>query len=125
MTKARPENRPMHGQKDLFSNLVDCGPAADKFDAPVELGLLQRIVVAGFHVLTTRKTRQALEGLERVHLRDIGLEPSDIDRAVQETADQASDEFARRLHGRWHTADQGAGSLNAEIKCLLSAGGGQ
>lgn len=125
MTKARSENRSTHGQKALFSNLVDCGLAADKFDAPVELGLLQRIVVAGFHVLTTRKTRQALEGLERVRLRDIGLVPSDIDRAVQDTADKASEEFARRLNGRWHTADQGAGSLNAEIKCLMCAGRGQ
>ncbi|MEW2915810.1 hypothetical protein AB1A64_01935 [Ruegeria sp. ANG10] len=122
MTKARPENFPTHGQKDLFSDLVDHGPAADKFDALVELGLLQRIVVAGFHVLTTRKTRQALEGLERVRLRDIGLEPSDIDRTVRDTADQAAEEFARRLHGRWHTAVQSAGSLNAEINCLACAG---
>ncbi|CUK17132.1 hypothetical protein RUE5091_04087 [Ruegeria denitrificans] len=122
MTKARPENCPTHGQKDLFSNLVDCGPAADKFDASVELGLLPRLVVAGFHALTTRKTRQALKGLERVRLRDIGLDPDDIDRAVQETADQASEEFARRLHGRWHSADHVAGSLNAEINCLACAG---
>ncbi len=125
MTKTRPENRPTHGQKHLFSNLVDSTPAADKFDAPVDLSLPQRIVVAGFHALTTRKTRRALEGLERVRLSDIGLEPSDIDRAVQETADQASEEFARRLHGRWRAADQGAGSLNAEIKCLMCAGRGQ
>ncbi len=125
MTKARPDSRPTQGQKDLFSALVDHGPVADKFDAPVELGLLQRIVVAGFHVLTTRKTRQALEGLERVRLRDIGLEPSDIDRAVRDSADQAAEEFARRLHGRWHTALQSAGSLNAESECLMCAGRGQ
>ncbi|WP_298849331.1 hypothetical protein [uncultured Ruegeria sp.] len=122
MTKARRDNRPTHGQKGLFSNLVDCGPAVAKFDAPFELSLLQRIVVASFHALTTHKTRRALEGLERARLRDIGLESSDIDRAVQKTADQASDEFARRLHQCWRSTGQWAGFLNAEIKCLVCVG---
>ncbi|MGC3940320.1 hypothetical protein ACOTTU_21155 [Roseobacter sp. EG26] len=122
MTKARLDRHPSHDKKDLFSDLIESKPAADRFDAPVELGPFQRIIVAGFHALVARKTRRALEVLRPDRLRDIGLDPSDIDRTVEDTADQAAEAFARRLDSRRQFADQGAGLLNAELDYLMRAG---
>lgn len=122
MTKARLDEHPTHDKKDLFSDLVERKPAAAQFDAPVELGPIQRIIVAGFQALTTHKTLRALEDLDPFLLRDIGVDPSDIDRTVEDAVDQASEAFARRLGGRRRFAEQGAGFLNAEFDCLVRAG---
>ena len=121
MTKAQFENRPTHGKKDASSKLCEHKPAAGQLDAPVELGLFQSIIVAGYHALATRKTRRVLRGLETDRLRDIGLERSGIDRAAGNTAAQASKAFARRLGRLQHSAGQGPGFLNAERKCSMHA----
>ena len=125
MTKAQLKNRTAHGKKDAISKLCEHKSGAGRLDAPVKLGLFQSIVVAGYHTLAARTTRRVLRGLETDRLRDIGLEPSGIDRAATDTAARASKAFAWRLGKFQHSAGHRAGFLNAERECSLQAARGQ
>ncbi len=113
MTKPQFDIHPTQDRKNPSFGYFRPQTAADQPDAHLNLGLFQRIIVAAYRALSTRRTRRALQDLEPDRLRDIIPDRSDLDRTAQDTADQACQAFARRLTTRHRAAGPGTGSIGS------------